>query len=104
MFPRSRVPPFPCVMKTEVDLLIVHAGQLLTLAGPNDRPRTGTALGDLAIIPDGAMAAADGVVVAVGPTLQVMDEVTPGPSGEVIDAGGRGVVPGVVDPHAHLVC
>ncbi len=57
-------------MKTEVDLLIVHAGQLLTLAGPNDRPRTGTALGDLAIISDGAVAAADGVIVAVGPTFR----------------------------------
>ncbi len=90
-------------MKTEVDLLIVHAGQLLTLAGPNDRPRTGTALGDLAIISDGAVAAADGVIVAVGPTVQVRDEVTPGPGGEVIDAGGRAVVPGFVDPHTHLI-
>jgi len=68
-------------MKTDVDLLIVHAGQLLTLAGPNDRPRTEKALGDLAIIPDGAVAAADGVIVAIGPTAQVLDEVAPGRDG-----------------------
>src|SRR5205814_1673897 len=60
-------------------------------------------LGDLAIISDGAVAAVDGVIVAVGPTAQVRDEVTPGPGGEVIDAGGRAVVPGFVDPHTHLI-
>src|SRR3989441_11020934 len=90
-------------MKTDVDLLIVHAGQLLTLAGPNDRPRTEKALGDLAIIPDGAVAAADGVIVAIGPTAQVLDEVAPGRDGGVIDAGGRVVLPGFVDPHTHLI-
>src|SRR3989442_13685376 len=90
-------------MKVDVDLLVVHAGQLLTLAGPNDRPRTEQALGDLAIIPDGAVAAADGVIVAIGPPPQIMDEVAPGPEGEVIDAAGRVVLPGFVDPHTHLI-
>src|SRR3989454_143929 len=90
-------------MKADVDLLIVHAGQLLTLAGPNDRPRTEKALGDLAIIPDGAVAAADGVIVAIGPTAQVLDEVAPSRDGEVIDVAGRVVLPGFVDPHTHLI-
>src|SRR5256712_6731590 len=90
-------------MKTDVDLLIVHAGQLLTVAGPNGRPRTEKALGDLAIIPDGAVAAAGGVIVAIGPTAQVLDEVARGQDGEVIDAGGRVVLPGFVDPHTHLI-
>src|SRR2546428_6063819 len=89
-------------MKTDVDLLIVHAGQLLTLAGPNDRPRPEKALGDLAIIPDGAVAAADGALVATGPPAPLLDEVARGPDGEVIDAGGRVVLPGSVDPHTHL--
>lgn len=90
-------------MKVEADLLIVHAAQLLTLAGPNDRPRTGTALAEVGLVEDGALAAADGVIVAVGPTAQVMDEVAPGPGAQVIDAAGRVVLPGLVDPHTHLI-
>src|SRR5256712_11220096 len=90
-------------MKADVDLWIVPAGHLWALAGPNDRPRTEKALGDLAIIPDGAVAAADGVIVAIGPTAQVLDEVAPGRDGGMIDAGGRVVLPGFVDPHTHLI-
>jgi len=90
-------------MKQDVDLLIVHAAQLLTLAGPNDRPRTGAALAEVGMVQDGAVAAADGVIVAVGPTAQVMDEVAPGPGAQVIDAAGRVVLPGLVDPHTHLI-
>lgn len=90
-------------MKIDVDLLIVHAGQLLTLAGSTERPRTGAALADLAIVDDGAVAAADGVIVAAGPTAQVMDEVVVSPGGETIDAAGRVVLPGFVDPHTHLI-
>ncbi len=90
-------------MKIDVDLLIVHAGQLLTLAGSTERPRTGPALADLAIVDDGAVAAADGVIVAAGPTAQVMDEVVVSPGGETIDAAGRVVLPGFVDPHTHLI-
>src|SRR3989442_1588329 len=57
-------------MKTEVDLLIVHASQLVTLAGPNERPRTGGDLDTLGLVVDGAVAAAEGGIVAGGPTAQ----------------------------------
>jgi len=90
--------------KTEVDLLIVHASQLITLAGPNERPRTGGDLGTLGIVVDGAVAAAEGVIVAVGPTAQVFAEVVPAASCETIDASTHVVLPGFVDPHTHLVC
>jgi imidazolonepropionase len=90
-------------MTTEVDLLIVHASQLLTVAGPNEKPRTGGDLGTLGIIVDGAVAAAEGVIVAVGPTAQVLAEVVPAASCETIDASTHVVLPGFVDPHTHLV-
>lgn len=90
-------------MKIEADLLIIHARQLLTLAGPNERSRVGEGLQDLGMIADGAVAASEGVIVAAGSTAQVMDEVLCGPQCEVIDASGRVVLPGFVDPHTHLV-
>lgn len=89
--------------KTEVDLLIVHAGQLLTLAGANEQPRTGPTLADLGMVSDGAVAATEGVIVSAGPTAQVLDDVTRGPGCTVLDAAGRVVMPGFVDAHTHLV-
>ena len=51
-------------MKT---LAVLHAPQLVTLAGPT-RPRVGAELSDLSIIPDGGMLARDGAIVATGPS------------------------------------
>ena len=90
-------------MKVPADLLIVNVGQLLTLAGPNEWPRTGSSLRELGLIRDGAIAAADGVVVAAGPAASVLDEVALAPDGVRVDAGGNVVLPGFVDPHTHLI-
>lgn len=90
-------------MKIEVDLLVVHARQLITVAGPNERPRTGADLNTLGIVVDGAVAAADGVIVAVGLTSDVLADVVSTASCETIDASAHVVLPGFVDPHTHLV-
>lgn len=90
-------------MKLAADLLIINAGQLLTLAGPNEWPRTGEALREIGLVQGGAVAAADGVIVAAGPTAQVLDEVALAAGGVRVDAGGRVVLPGFVDPHTHLI-
>jgi len=81
------------------DLLIHNASQLLTLASPG-APKRGRALGDLGIIPNGAVALAGGRVLAVGPSEELLRRVR---AAELLDAGGRVVLPGFVDPHTHLV-
>lgn len=103
MFAGSLDRLFPSVMKVEADLLVVHAAQLLTLSGDDERPRTGSALADLGLVIDGAVACAEGVIVAAGPTNQVMDEVSLGQRCLEIDATDKVVLPGFVDPHTHLV-
>lgn len=85
------------------DLLVEHAAQLLTLAGGHGGPRTGAALGDVGLIADGAVAALDGQIVAVGPTAQVRADVHLSPQATVVDARACVVLPGFVDPHTHLV-
>ena len=81
------------------DLIITHAAQLLTLAGGHG-PRRGAAMASVAIVEDGALAVREGRIAAVGPTAEVLADVT---AERVIDARGRVVLPGFVDPHTHLV-
>ena len=81
-------------------LALLHAAQLVTLAGPK-RPRAGDELTDLAIIDDGGMLVRDGVIVAVGTSDEIEREL---PNDvEVVDAEDRVVLPGFVDAHAHPV-
>ena len=65
-------------------IAVLHAAQLVTVAGPK-RPRVGKELGELAIIEDGGMLVRDGVIVATGSSdeigRQLPDDI------EVIDKG-----------------
>lgn len=86
-------------MTTEVaDLVVQHAAQLITLAGPPG-PRRGRAMDDLGLIEDGALIARDGRVAWIGPTCDLPDT----PAREVLDATGQVVLPGFVDAHTHVV-
>jgi imidazolonepropionase len=81
-------------------IAILHAAQLLTLAGPK-RPRIGIELSDLAIIADGGMLVIDGVIAAIGDSEEVARSL---PNDvDVIEARGQVVLPGFVDAHAHPV-
>ena len=82
----------------QIDLLIHSAAQLLTIT--SDGPKRGAAMGELGIIEDGAVAIRDGLIALVGPTSEVRGQVT---AAEEIDATGKVVMPGFVDPHTHLV-
>ncbi len=83
-----------------VDLLITHASQLLTIPAHDAGPQRGDRLGDLAIIEDGALAVSNGSIVDRGPTVDLAAKYQ---AAETIDAGGRVVMPGFVDPHTHVV-
>lgn len=81
-----------------VDLLIVNASQLCTLPAP-DGPQRGSQLGTLGLIEGGAVAVRDGQIVECGPSTPLQAAYQ---AEETIDAGGRCVIPGFVDPHTHI--
>ena len=78
---------------------ILHASQLVTLSGPK-RARAGKELSELAIIHDGGMLIRDGKIDNVGRSDEI--EKNAGDA-EIVDLGGRVVLPGFVDAHTHLV-
>lgn len=78
-------------------MLIHAASQLLTIAGP---PQRGLALGALNMIENGAVLIQNGVIAAIG-TSEALRAAYP--DEETLDAAGRVVMPGLVDPHTHLV-
>ena len=87
----------------EATLLVEHAAELITVAGPPG-PRTGAAQAELAVVNDGAVAAgSDGRILAVGSTEEVRASVKLSEGARVVDATGRTVLPGFVDPHTHSV-
>src|SRR5438046_9892397 len=80
-------------------LAVLHASELLTLAG-TERPRTGQEMSNLAIIRDGGMLICDGRIEIVGPSDEI--EKSRGEA-EIVDAGGQIILPRFVDAHAHPV-
>ena len=80
-------------------LAVLHASQLVTLAGPK-RPRVRSEMSELGIVHDGGILVRDRVIVAIGPSEEI--EKRAGDS-EIIDVGGQVVLPGFVDAHAHPV-
>jgi imidazolonepropionase len=83
----------------DADLLVWNAAQVLTIASPGG-PKRGATMSDLGIIRDGAVAVRNGRVLAVGPTAVLREQVR---AEHTLDADGRVVMPGFVDPHTHVV-
>ena len=86
--------------RENADILIVNAKELLTLADPESGPRTGKRMRELGIVRDGALAIREGRIVGVGTTREVQRVFR---AGYVINAQGKTVLPGFVDPHTHLI-
>jgi len=81
-------------------LAVINSSQLVTLAGPA-RPRVGPEMCELSIIEQGAMLITGDRIVQVGSLAQIDSLIDA--DCEVIDAGGRVVLPGFVDAHTHPV-
>jgi len=95
------------------DLVVRGIGQLCTVHNPeidegqDPGPRRRAGMADLGIFTQAALVVGGGRILASGSEDEVLAGVFSGtdiPDGvEVVDAGGRAVVPGFVDPHTHTV-
>jgi imidazolonepropionase len=88
------------VGREEVDLLIENAGEVVTLQGESRKPILGEQMKNLGIIKDGSVAVNEGNIVAAGKTREIKGKFE---GKETVDADGKLVMPGFVDPHTHLV-
>ncbi|WP_164667343.1 imidazolonepropionase [Virgibacillus doumboii] len=85
-------------------LFIKNAKQLITMKGHTDKPAKKGAMSELDIIENGSLLIEDGKITAVGKHEEVEQKYKDVISGaKHIDASGKTVTPGLIDPHTHLV-
>jgi imidazolonepropionase len=85
-------------------LFIRNASQLVTLKGSSDAPLIKNAMSELGIIENGSVWIEEGKIRAVGKDEELVLQYSGRLHGaDVIDASGKLVTPGLVDPHTHLV-
>ncbi|WP_101842658.1 imidazolonepropionase [Halobacillus sp. Marseille-P3879] len=85
-------------------IYISNAAQLITLAGHSQKPAVKEAMSDLQIIENGSVLIEDGKITAVGPDSELQKKYTDRIKAvKEIDAAGKVVSPGLIDPHTHLV-
>src|SRR5262249_8915923 len=85
------------------DLVIRNVREIATPSGRSNAPLAGAQMREVDVIPDGVVAIRDGMIVAIGRSNELAGAVDLAPEGRVIDADGRVVIPGLVDPHTHLL-
>ncbi|MCA9935684.1 MAG: amidohydrolase family protein, partial [Anaerolineales bacterium] len=83
----------------QVDLLILNASQVCVIPSEHGGPQRGSGLGELGLVENGAVAVKNGRIHHTGPTTDLQTRYT---AVQTIDANGRAVIPGFVDPHTHL--
>lgn len=87
-------------MKKKADVIIINSSKLITLACPDNTPKTKNDMQELNIIKDGAIAINGNRIIEVNTTSCIMEQYT---SEQIIDARQNLVMPGFVDCHTHLV-
>ncbi|MEZ4590676.1 MAG: imidazolonepropionase [Chloroflexota bacterium] len=85
-------------MTLDADLLIHSTAQVVTCAA--DAPKRGLAMQDVGLVSDGAVVVRNGRILAIGPSQSIRQQYS---AAQTIDASGKVVCPGFVDPHTHVV-
>lgn len=88
--------------RLDLDMVILNASELLTVRGASHAPKLREELNELGIIENGGVAIRGNQIVAVDTTKNIKRLVKPGSHPQVIDANKQTVMPGLIDPHAHL--
>ena len=83
----------------KVDLVIHNIGQLITCRC-DGKPKRGSAMRDIGLIENGAIAISEGKIVAVGKSDEILSQYL---FDTDIDAAGKVACPGFVEPHTHIV-
>ncbi|MGE7767719.1 imidazolonepropionase [Peribacillus sp. NPDC096540] len=83
---------------------IKRASQVVTVKGGSTEPKRGHAMSDIGIIENGSVIIEGGTITFVGSDVEAEQYIST-IDGKVstIDASGKVVTPGLVDPHTHLV-
>lgn len=83
---------------------IRNAAQLVTIQGFSHRPAIGKEMSDLQVISNGSLWIEDGKIKCLGSDEEVFRKYRhQAQDAQVIDATGKLVTPGLVDPHTHLI-
>lgn len=85
---------------TAADFLLTNSAELVR---PSGIASGGAGSLPLVRIEKGAVAALHGEIVALGTEEEVRNAIQLQPGATQLDAGGRAVIPGFVDPHTHAV-
>jgi len=89
--------------KIQVDLIIIHANELVTMDTAYGAPRVGKEMKNLAIIQDGAVAILRNYIIFIGTTHDLITNFPPNEETIIIDAANKLVTPGFIDPHTHII-
>lgn len=83
-------------------LFVKNIGQLITVAGASQRPKTSRGMDEIGVIRNGAVFIQDGHFLDIGTTDKLQKKYR-GKNLKIIDAAGRIALPGFVDSHTHTV-
>jgi imidazolonepropionase len=82
------------------NIIIKNASEIVTSSG--FKAKSGKQMSDPKLIKNGALVIEDGIILAVGKSDEIAARFSEDGC-QVIDASGRAVLPGFIDPHTHFL-